>query len=326
MVMETRGRVLVTGATGFAGTNIVPMLIAAGWQVRACGRELRRAPPGCEFITIDLARESNLDDLVAGSYAVLHLAGRAHVMRESATDPLAEYRRTNVAPTKRLLEAAAGSGVRQFIFASSVKVHGESSQIRPIRETDPLNAEDPYGVSKIEAEKIVLEKFRGTGLSTSILRLPLMYGPGVKGNILRLAKLVRLGIPLPLASINNQRSMLNVDNLGSAILALLSRPMAGHRTFLVSDNHDVSTPELLRSIAAAIGQQSRMFRFPPDLLRMAAKAAGLGAEFRRLSESLQVDIRRIREQLDWKPPFTLGDGISKTLNAMDLPNQAGRSL
>ena len=324
--MEIRGRVLVTGATGFAGTNIVPMLIAAGWQVRACGRELRRAPPDCEFITKDLAQEPNLDDLVTGSDAVLHLAGRAHVMRESAGDPLAEYRRTNVVPTKRLLDAAARNGVRQFIFASSVKVHGESSQNRPIRETDPLNAEDPYGVSKIEAENIIVEKSAGSGLSTSILRLPLMYGPGVKGNILRLAKLVQLGIPLPFASINNQRSMLNVDNLGSAILALLSRPMAGHRTFLVSDGHDVSTPELLRSMAAALGQQSRMFPFPPALLRLAAKATGRGAEIRRLGDSLQVDIRRIREQLDWKPPFTLDDGISKTLNVMDLPNQAGRSL
>ena len=324
--MEKRGRVLVTGATGFAGTNIVPMLIAADWQVRACGRELRRAPRDCEFITIDLAQEPNLDDLVTGSDAVLHLAGRAHVMRESAGDPLAEYRCTNVVPTKRLLDAAARNGVRQFIFASSVKVHGESSQHRPIRETDPLNAEDPYGVSKVEAEHIIVENSARTGMSTSILRLPLMYGPGVKGNILRLAKLVRLGVPLPFASINNQRSMLNVDNLGSAILALLNRPMAGHRTFLVSDGHDVSTPELLQSMAEALGQQSRLFPFPPAFLRLAARATGRGAEFRRLSESLQIDIGCIREQLGWKPPFSLGEGISKTLNAMVLPIQQSKTL
>lgn len=323
--MEIKGRVLVTGATGFAGAKLVPMLIAAGWRVRACGRDSRQRPANCEFVTLDLAQESNLDALVVDADAVLHLAARAHVIREIASDPLAEFRRSNVAPTSRLVDAAARCKVRHFIFASSLKVHGETSGNRPIREDDPLQAQDPYGVSKLEAERLVIGKSANSGMSTSILRLPLMVGPGVKGNLLRLAKLVAIGAPLPFAAISNRRSLLNIDNLGSAISTILDQPSTGHRTFLLSDGHDVSTAELVRSMAAALGRPARLFPFPQSLLRLAATAAGFGAEIRRLTDSLQVDITLIREALGWTPPFSFDEGIAKTIRAMVRPNLADQS-
>jgi nucleoside-diphosphate-sugar epimerase len=320
--MEIKGRVLVTGATGFAGANIIPMLIAAGWQVRACGRNSMHKSGNCEFVAMDLAQESNLDALVADTDAILHLAARTHVMREVASDPLAEYRRSNVAPTARLVEAAARNKVKHFIFASSLKVHGETSGNRPIREDDPLRAQDPYGVSKIEAERLVIEKSADSGMSASILRLPLMVGPGVKGNLLRLAKLVASGVPLPFAAISNRRSLLNVDNLGAAIFALLEKPVAGHRTYLISDGHDVSTADLLRSMAAVLGRPARLFPFPQGLLRLAATATGFGAEIGRLTDSLQVDISHIRDTLNWTPPFSFDEGIAKTIHAMVRPTAA----
>ena len=324
--MKTKGRVLVTGATGFAGANIVPMLIEAGYEVRACGRKEVRKPSHCEFIALDLAREVDLDSLVSGCDSVLHLAGRAHVMKEDAADPLAEFRLANVGPTLRLVEAALRNSIGHFIFTSSVKVHGETSGDRPIHEDDPFCAEDAYGTSKIEAERAILDACTGKEMSTTILRLPLMYGPGVKGNVLRLAKLVATGIPLPFAASRNKRSMLNVDNLGSAVLTLLDRPVAGCRTFLLSDGHDLSTEDLVRCIAASGGRTARLFSFPRALLRLGAMATGFGSEIQRLDQSLQVDIGRIRESLDWTPPYSIKEGMAKTTRAMiSLPLKDGTS-
>lgn len=323
--MQTKGRVLVTGATGFAGANIVPMLIAAGHDVRACGRNERLKPAHCEFVALDLAKDVNLDGLVSGCDAVLHLAGRAHVMKEDAANPLAEFRMANFGPTLRLVEAALRNNIGHFIFTSSVKVHGEISGPRPIREDDPLLAEDAYGISKIEAERAIMKACAGNEMSTTILRLPLVYGPGVKGNVFRLAKLVATGIPLPFSTSANLRSMLNVDNLGSAILALLDRPAAGCRTFLLSDGHDISTADLVRYIAAAEGRSARLFPFPRALLRLGATVAGFGGEFERLDQSLQIDTSRIREALGWNPPFSMEDGMAKTVNAMNHASNEGEA-
>ena len=303
----------MTGATGFAGNALVPALIAAGWQVRACGRDANRRPAGCEFIAIDLAQELHLDDLVANTDAVLHLAARVHVMRETASDPLSEFRRANVVPAARLAEAAVRNRVKHFTFASSLKVHGETSQDRPIREDDPLRAEDAYGVSKLEAERAVAEKTADSDMNTTILRLPIMYGPGVKGNFLRLTKLIATGVPLPFAATANRRSMLYLGNLCSAIMADLEQSSTGVRTFLLSDGHDVSTAELVRSIAAALKRPARLFPMPDSMLRSAAAMFGFGGEIRRLTDSLQVDITHIRETLHWAPPNAFDEGIARTV-------------
>ncbi len=309
-------RVLVTGATGFAGHALVPALVAAGWQVRASGRDANRRPADCEFVATDLTTESNFSPLVDGMDAILHLAARVHIMRETANDPIAEFRRTNVAPTARLMEAADRGGVKHFIFASSLKVHGERSGDKPLREDDPLLAEDAYGASKVEAEAVIRQRSSSGPMRTTILRLPLMYGPGVQGNFQRLAKLVATGVPLPFAAATNRRSMLYVGNLCSAILTDLDRVSSSHQTFLVSDGHDVSTAELVRSIAAALGRPARLFPAPNSMLRLAAAMAGYGGEIRRLTDSLQVDIGHIRKVLSWAPPHSFADAMQRSLHRL----------
>ena len=239
-------------------------------------------------------------------------------MHEKASDPLREFRRANVAPTARLVEAAVQNKVKHFIFASSLKVHGEKSGDRPLREDDPLLAKDAYGVSKVEAERVVTDMAAIGGLSATIFRLPLMYGPGVKGNFLRLAKTVAAGLPLPLAAVTNQRSMLYVRNFCSAVLADLDQPCAGVRTFLLSDGHDVSTAELACNIAAVIGRPARLFPVPESMLRFVASLAGYGEEIRRLTESLQVDISRVHEVLNWIPPHTFDEGVAQTVRALSV--------
>jgi nucleoside-diphosphate-sugar epimerase len=311
-------RILVTGATGFVGRAVVPALMAAGWQVRASGRNWNRRPDNCEFVKLDIAGESDFAFLVEGMDAILHLAARVHVMRETANDPLAEFRLANVAPTTRLVEAAIRGGVKHFIFASSLKVHGEVSLDRPIRENDPLRADDAYGTSKIEAESAINALASGSGMRTTVFRLPLTYGPGVTGNFQRLAKLVATGVPLPFAAATNRRSMLYVGNLCSAILADLERvaDSRAHETFLLSDGHDVSTAELVRNIAASLRLPARLFPAPISMLLMAATLIGYDSEIRRLTESLQVDIGHIREILSWSPPHTFSEGIRLTLDEM----------
>ncbi len=316
--IETKGRILVTGATGFAGSALVPALVEAGWQVRACGRDASRKPVNCEFVSLDLADETALDSLVSQMDAVVHLAARVHVMRETAGDPLSEFKRANVNVTARLFDAAISHKVRHFIFASSLKVHGESSHGGAIRETDPLQPEDPYGLSKIEAERLLLARQAGQNIGVTIFRLPLMYGPGVKGNFLRLAKLVARGLPLPFALSNNRRSLLYIGNFCSAILASLDQVSPSPRTFLLSDGHDLSTGDLIRGIARAMGRQANLFPLPISLLRLAASMTGFGAEVCRLTDSLQVDISQIRKELDWTPPFSFEEGVDRTVRALAL--------
>jgi len=290
----------VTGAAGFVGRHLCPWLSARGHRVV----EARRAE-----LPLERASPAELDTALRGAEAVVHLAARVHVMRDAARDPLAEYRRVNTEATLRLAEAAARQGVRRFVFLSTVKVNGERTTDAPFSGNDAAAPVDPYAVSKWEAEQGLAGI---AGLDVTVLRPPLVYGPGVKGNFLRLLRLVRAGVPLPLASVENARSMIYVGNLAGAIERSLQAPDA-RGTFLVSDDADLSTPELVRRLGAAMGQPARLFACPPRLLRSLGGALGKGDEVTRMLESLRVDCSEIKQRLQWSIPFTVEHGLKDTV-------------
>jgi nucleoside-diphosphate-sugar epimerase len=308
-------RVLVTGAGGFVGRAVLPALRAAGFEPVAASRNPQddRLPGGVEVRRApSLGPDADWSAALAGCQAVVHLAARVHVMRDAAADPLAEFRAANARGTRRLAEQAAAAGVRRFVFASSVKAMGETTAERPLVESDPPAPADPYGLSKLEAERSLAEVAATGGLEPVVLRLPLVYGPGVKGNFLSLLRLCKTAPPLPLGSVANRRSLLYVGNLADAVIRCLAIPAAAGRTFLLSDGEDLSTPELVRRLAAALGRPARLLPCPPGLLRLAAVALGRRAAAARLLDSLAVDGGEIRRTLGWTPPFSVAEGLAAT--------------
>lgn len=248
--------------------------------------------------------------------AVVHLANRAHVMHETDVNPMALYRSVNTDGTLQLAYQAAAAGVKRFIFISSVKVNGESTlpgqKFSPASEYIPT---DPYGLSKYEAEQGLKELSLKTGMEVVIIRPPLIYGPGVKANFLKMMQWVEKGIPLPLGSIANQRSLLGIDNLLDFIQVCLTHPRAAGQTFLISDDHDVSTAELLKELASAMHRPSRLIALPLFVLEKSLIFLGQGHIAERLCASLQLDITLAKTQLSWKPPFSFRDQIIKTVVA-----------
>jgi nucleoside-diphosphate-sugar epimerase len=304
------GAVLVTGAGGFVGGAFCAALAASSRRVR---RAVRANPPGASGAVAvgELGPATDWRPALEGVQCVVHLAARTHVLRETAADPLAEYRRVNVDGTLRLAEQARRAGVRRLVFMSSVKVNGEATE-RPCTERDAPRPEDAYGVSKWEAEQALARLAAGTGLETVVLRPPLVYGPGVKGNFLRLLDAVAGGMPLPLASIANRRSLVHVGNLVEAVLAVMDAPQAAGKTYLASDGEDVATPDLVRAIALALGVRARLFPCPVSALKLAAAMTGKSAELSRLTGSLQVDSSAIRRETGWRPRYTLAQGLAET--------------
>ena len=303
-------RVLVTGASGFVGTALCRELLARGHAVRAAVRRVipqGALPPGLHQIhTPDIAADFDRRALADGVDAVVHLAAIAH-----RTNPIeAEMLRVNCDSAVRLAEAAAGL-VRRFIFMSSVKVHGEDSGGRTYGEEDTLAPEDSYGRSKLQAERALTETAARNGMELAIIRPPLVYGPGVKANFLRLLGWIYSGVPLPLASVRNRRSLIYVGNLVDAIARCAEHP-AARGPFLVSDEESVSTPELVSRIARALGRPARLVPTPPVLLRVAGMILGRRDEIRRLTGSLVVDSSRARRLLDWRPPYALDAGLAET--------------
>ena len=310
-------RVFVTGACGFVGKALCQQLIDHQCEVFAGMRaapRLRDWPASFHPVaTGDLSMQTLPREALQPMDIVVHLASRVHVMQENEADPLATFRRINVDATLNLARAAAAAGVRRFVFVSSVKVNGEATTDRPFDHIVAPAPIDPYGVSKMEAEIGLREIARTTGMDVVIVRPPLVYGPGVGANFLRLLKLVRAGLPLPLASVKNLRSMVYLGNLVDLIRVCVTHPNAAGKTFLASDGEDVSTPELLRRIATAMGRPARLLPFPTGLLGWIASIAGKGAEAERLLGSLQVDSSYARQQLDWQPPFTMNEGLAETV-------------
>ncbi|MCC7483964.1 MAG: NAD-dependent epimerase/dehydratase family protein [Burkholderiales bacterium] len=304
--------VLVTGAAGFVGAAVCAELAAAGFAVR---KAVRVVPAGTNDGSVavgDIGAGTDWRAALHGIGSVVHLAARTHVLRESARDPLAAYRATNVAGTRALAAQAAAAGVRRVVFVSSIKVNGERTAGRPFTEADAALPEDAYGRSKWEAERALAEVAAATRIETIVLRPPLVYGPGVKANFLRLMALVARGVPLPFASIANRRSLLYVGTLAHAIATALAAPGAAGRTFLVSDGEDLSTPDLVRALARALGVPAQLLPFPPALLRLAAAALGRRAEIERLAGALEVDAGAIRRELGWRPPRSVAQGLSAT--------------
>jgi len=304
-------RVLVTGASGFVGAALCRALLARGHAVRA-GVRRRSAPaaelpPGLtEILVPDLAAE-DLDwrALVEGVDAVAHLAAIAH-----RTAPEAELRRVNVDATVRLADAARGFA-RRFVFMSSVKVHGDDSGEGAYSETDPTRPQDAYGRSKLDAERLLGELGARGGMEIALLRPPLVYGPGVKGNFLRLLQWIDSGLPIPLAAVRNRRNLIYVGNLADAVVRCIEHPRS-LGPFLFGDAEIVSTAELVLRAARALGRPARLVSVPPGLLRFAGWVTGRSEEVRRLTGNLVTDTSKARHLLDWQAPYTLDQGLAET--------------
>lgn len=310
-------KILVTGANGFIGTQLSETLAKSGHQVCDTARSIAaNRSTTREMTTCDLESADNLDHLTTGCDAIVHLAGRAHVMSDNPATSESLYVSANVDVTRRLAQSAARTGVKRMILMSSVKVNGESTSIdTPFTSRDIPNPRDPYGRSKALAEKALWDVASTSGLEGVVIRPPLVYGPGVRANFASLIGIVDRGIPLPLGSIQNKRSFVSVDNLIDCITTALQSSNAAGQTFLVSDGQDLSTPELIRAIASALHKSPLLFPFPPTLLKLAATTAGKRSAYDRLCGSLTVDIAVTKQKLSWTPPFTVQDSLQRTVDA-----------
>jgi UDP-glucose 4-epimerase len=261
----------------------------------------------------NICSDTDFASALAEVACVVHLAARVHVMQDVSADPLAEFRRVNVEGTLNLARQAAAAGVRRFVYVSSVKVNGEATRPgHPFTACDGPSPTDPYGVSKFEAEQGLLSLAREIGMEVVIVRPPLVYGPGVKANFLEMMRWLDRGIPLPLGAIRNKRSLVALDNLVDLIITCIDHPAAANEVFLVSDGEDLSTTDLLRRTAMALGRPSRLIPLPTVMLSAGLSAIGKGDLARRLCDSLQVDISKTRERLGWEPPVKIDVALRKT--------------
>lgn len=304
--------IVLTGATGFVGSAVLHRLNEEDRRVTAVSR---RPKPGLVQVG-ELGPETDWSGVFDRHEVVIHAAARVHVMDEQARDPLFAFQQANVEGTARLAEEAARCGVRQFIFISSIKVNGEETLLgHPFLPSDPPAPQDAYGTSKAGAETRLREISDRTGMEVVIIRPPLVYGPGVKANFRRMMQWLVRGVPLPLGAIRNLRSLVGLDNLVDLIVTCIGHPAAQGETFLVSDDNDVSTTELLEKMAAALGRPARLVPIPSPLLLVGATVLGRRPVARRLLGSLQVDISQTRTRLGWTPPVSLDEGLRRAARA-----------
>jgi len=305
-------KVLVTGAGGFVGRALLPALAVRGHVARPAARRAIAAPDS--VVVPDVGPDTDWRAALDGCDGVVHLAARVHMIRDTSADPLADFRRVNRDGTRRLAEAAVAAGVSRFVFVSTAKVLGEcSAPGRPFDDSSPPAPRDPYSVSKLEAETALREACAGPATEWREFRPPLVYGPGVGANFLRLLQAVDRRRPLPLGLIANRRSLVYVGNLVAAIVACLEASTLAGAGWLVTDGEDLSSPELVRRIAAALGVRPSLLPVPPAILRLGARMAGKSAEADRLLGDLAFVPTALARELSWRPPFTVDDGLAETV-------------
>ncbi|MCW9036155.1 MAG: SDR family oxidoreductase [Rhodospirillales bacterium] len=313
------GRVLVTGANGFVGRALCPHLEKQGWEVV---KATRQSMEGAVAVG-EIGPETDWGQALENVDAVVHLAARVHVMNDTVADPLEAFRQVNTRGTKHLAQSAAKAGVKRLVFLSSIKVNGEETFGHPFDEAMWANPLDAYGQSKWEAEQALWEVVESTTLQGVVIRPPLVYGPGVKGNFETLLRIAHKGIPLPFAAVKNARSLVYVGNLVGGISKALEGEAASGQTFMISDGEDLSTAELIDRSAKALGHKSKLFPFPIFLLKLAGILTGKSAMIARLTGSLQVNSAKIRDLLQWQPPFSVEKGLKETADWFITHNKSG---
>lgn len=316
---KTKPSVMVTGANGFVGEALVTSLMSKDFTLRQAVRQMKPETFDDEsvFVSGDINESTNWMNALAGIDVIVHTAARVHVMNERSLDPIAEFRRVNVLGSVNLARQAAISGVKRFIYLSSVKVNGEASVVgRALEASDSPRPFGAYAVSKLEAEVELLRVASETGLEVVIVRPPLVYGPGVKANFALLMRAIQMRVPLPFGMVgDNRRSMVSLDNLIDFIVVCLEHPAASNEIFMVSDGHDLSTAELVHRISKASGKKTILLPVPVPLLKKIALIFGKKDFMERLTGSLQVDIRKNFSLLDWKPKACLHESLVKTLSS-----------
>ncbi|QDZ39378.1 NAD-dependent epimerase/dehydratase family protein [Euhalothece natronophila Z-M001] len=307
--------ILITGATGFIGSHLLPQLEQNNFSLKITTRQ--SSPQTSQHVTP--IQINNIDETTDWSKAligvdcVIHLAARAHILQDTSTDPETAFYQTNTAATANLVKPAIAQGVKHFIFMSSIGAMATTSE-QILTETFPCQPDTPYGRSKLKAEQALKELCENSTMTWTILRPPLIYGPNNPGNMERLLKLVKTGLPLPLGGINNHRSLLYVGNLVNAITTCISHPKAKNQTFLISDGEDLSTPSLINQLGKAMGKSPMLIPITPQFLTVIAKPLGKEDTIKRLAGSLTVDNNKIRTTLDWNPPFSVTEGLQHTVD------------
>ncbi len=308
-------KIFITGATGFIGQALCAKMLGEGYGIKALVRSQEQSaclPAAVEKLSVESIETFDKYQELEGVDAVIHLAGLAHVIKGRASASLEVFRKVNLMGTQQIARTALKAKVKKFIFVSSVKVNGEGKS-RPYSENDPVAPEDAYGISKMEAEQALTRIAEKTSLQAVVLRLPLVYGPGVKANFKNLVKIAGSGLPLPFKGVDNRRSFLYLGNLVDAIIACVRHPQAAGQAFMVSDGQDISTPDLIKMISSVLGKKAHLFYLPPVILKALGKITGKTEEIEKLTGTLLVDSSKIKNLLGWQPPFTLEEGIKETV-------------
>jgi nucleoside-diphosphate-sugar epimerase len=317
--MKAQANILLTGASGFVGQAVLGRLLEDKlYKATVALRSADSLNHCTAYVVGDFSNATDWSAALSNQQVVIHAAARAHIMKDEVADPLTEYRRVNVDGTLNLARQASVAGVRRFIFISSIKVNGEKTPLgQPFTAEDIPAPEDAYGISKWEAEQGLQQLASETGMEVVIIRPTLVYGPGVKGNFASMIKLLAKGLPLPLGAIHNHRTLVALDNLVDLIITCIDHPAAANQVFLAGDGQDLSTTELLRGVARAMGKPSRLIPVPASLLMLGATLIGKKAVAQRLLGSLQVDISKARDLLGWEPPVTVQEGLRRCFEYQD---------